>query len=319
MKFKVLAAILVTITIASCIVLGGQKVRSNYLKDYNSKYIQDYLDTVVLNYDIVDVNEWITVYGMIDGSHRESVNTDQVDKSYSIKYTIHDKDIDYTYDILFSHEPNKKITVSNHYTKEYQLKLYNMYNDNYDIMKNIIEENGGQARLVSKYCGEESIDDYCIMMYVPSYEVACNIESELYKRVYGGYATDHIDDTNGVNIDLPRYIITNNIDEYNTWVKNLQSARDLFTNKQIESADSYLSKLDNTNEDNEYVYTPDIVNILNGNPIEYINKYNLSYTTLSESMEIEIPVQWIITNEHYEYDELGYAEYVYSVGTMLLD
>jgi hypothetical protein len=326
MKVKVLATVLATIAVVSVLVVCGLNIRNKYLRSYNAYYVQDYLDTVVVNYDIVDIQEWIYVPGILDGGHDEYVDTDYIDKNYSIEYIIHDNDIDYTYNIIFSHGPYKKITVSDYSAKEYQVKLYNKYNDNYEIMKNIIEENGGKSELVSKYCGEYSIDDYCIMMYVPSYKMACDIESKLYDNVYGGYALEHIDVTNGVNVDLPRYIITNNIDEYNTWLENIQAARDLFTDKKIESADIYLSEVSNNDTEGEtenteykYVYTPDIVNTLHGSSIDYLNKYSFSYTTLSENMNMEIPLQWIITNEHCEYNELGYAEYVYSVGTMLLD
>jgi hypothetical protein len=331
---KLLKAVIIVIIAIITIILLIQvknKLQSIYLKNYNTKYIQNYFENNVVNYKIIGVDEYIMVYGILDGGHKEYinsnheflesgtkqyVNTDYTDKSYVIEYTIQDKDIDYTYEIIFSHGPNEKISINEYHNKEYQVDLYNKYNDNFQLMKTIVEDNGGEAELVSKYAGEDSIDDYCMIMYVPDFSTACSIEEALYNEVYGGYAYEHLDITQDINIDLPRYIVTNDGQEYATWLINLESASNLFKSKRTESADSYLSSKAVAGEsynETEYVYTTDIINSLHGKQINYTNKYNLSFTTLSESMNIEIPNKWIITNEHYSYNELGYAEYIYNI------
>lgn len=284
---KIIIGIVVTIISLSLLQVVSIKLRNLYLIKYNEDYINTYIEDNLSDCKILDIDEYIYIPGFLDGGHTEGCNKDIINKEYTKEYLIYDPVIDYKYYIPFSHVPNEKISMSTYRDRDYYTDLYNKYHDNFKLIANVVEKYHGECKLVSKFT-EDEVDKYLIVIYSPDYESCNHMIGEMYGSIYGGYAQDHLQETNDINVDMPRYIFTNDKSTFDNMCKRVDKAQEFIGDKLYECRQSYLEK---GSEENYFKLTDVIDKLLDKNVD--VNTLTVGGTQLKIDNE-DMPNKWVI-------------------------
>lgn len=282
--------------IISCIVLiiivsvVSNRIKLNNIKVYNQAYIKQYIKDNLNNCEIERLERSIYVPGFLDGGHDEIVKEDDVTKDYTETYYIYDKELDYNYTINFHHNAKERISMKSSKDRNYYRERKQKYEDNYKKIDKIIQNNGGKSELLSNY-NEDTIGNYILLIYVPNVEIAKKIQEELYDNIYGGYYDEHLDETNNINITIPRYMFVNDDGIFKEIYKNKENVLEYTKYKDLECKDSTVNEY---NKDN-LIQMKDIVAKLFGKELDY--ERQSSNNTVLLVKDEELSNKWVITFE----------------------
>ncbi|MBR1855197.1 MAG: hypothetical protein IJ794_19000 [Lachnospiraceae bacterium] len=203
------------------------------VKQYNQEFEQEYrkkLNSMELM--ILSENRYIEISSGIWSTRQEDISArgDAYGDSYYHEYELYDKQINFAYTVYLHHAPRGKIEAYDDLITTYR-ELAQKYEANFEVMRDIIEEHGGQAERLTTFQPQE-VDNYILLVYLPDAESMIETQNDLYDRVYGGYADAHLDVTNGINVDIPRFIFCANEDTYKQMCAGLDEARNYVYGKE---------------------------------------------------------------------------------------
>lgn len=259
---------------------------AQYNEDYINKYFADNMDGCVIQ----KIERHIHVSDFLGNTHLEATGKDEINKVYSVRYYIYDEELDYRYELVFGHNKNEKIALQSSQDRNYYRERKKTYMSNYDKIKEIIRENGGKTELLNKYKDAE-IDKYILLVYVPNIDTATNIQNELYDKIHGGYAGDHEDVTNGINVSFPRYVFVNDRDILDKLKANSKDIMDYTEERTLECHDSLV----NDSNTDRYILMKNVVHRLFDENIE-CERFRDRNTTITLKDD-ELPSKWCVTFE----------------------
>ncbi len=239
------AIILIVSTFVVCIVLAivgtGCLIawHVHQVKQYNQQFEQEYRENLIsMDMQILSERKYVAISSGIWGVREEEAPArgDTYGDSYYHEYNLYDKQIDYAYTVYIHHSPRGKLAAYDDRITTYR-ELAQKYEANFEVMREIIEEHGGQAERLTTFQPQEA-DDYILLVYLPDAAGMIETQDDLYDRVYGGYADAHLDVTNGINVDIPRFIFCAKEDTYKQMCAGLDTARGYVQGKGYECRNS---------------------------------------------------------------------------------
>jgi len=191
----------------------------DFEKTYRESLLSQNLDIVSEERSIEVRSEWL--FGVNVSSER--VNEDIYGESYRHRFEVHDRQIDYDYEVSIYHDPREKLQADDDAIAFYR-ELAEIYEKNFELMRGIIEEHGGRAEQISVFDADQ-MEYYLLLVYLPDADAMIETQDDLYDKVYGGYAWEHVDKTHDINISIPRFIFCSNEETYDCMRANLDVAR----------------------------------------------------------------------------------------------
>ena len=246
-KNKTEEIILITV-IASLLLIAGIVGAVIYhihkIKQENYEFEQNYINQLQSNgMEIRWEHQYIYNGSDILGNAiYKDVNEDVFYKKYYHELEVYDPEFDYQYTIKLGHEAGKRMEVLDSDMELYRERA-DIYSANFKLMQEIIEQHGGQAKCVTQY-SVNGYSDYILLIYLPDAVSMIETQEELYDQIYGGYADEHTDVTNGVNISIPRFIFCAKEDTYQMMCGNLEYARNYTSGKNYACNNSHAGRDD---------------------------------------------------------------------------
>ena len=194
--------------------------------EYNQDFEEDFYDQLAAEgIEIISERQHIEKYdrfALFASSTEEDVYDDVYNAWYYHTFELYDPLIDGSYDEVLSHTPKGKLVI----TKD-NISLYRdqaqVYLDNFELIRDIIKDHGGEAELISGY-DPAYVTNYFLLIYLPDASTMINANDDLYDSIYGGYIDENVH--NGVKVEIPRFIFCSNEDTYRYMKSNIGKAKD---------------------------------------------------------------------------------------------
>ena len=244
----------------------------NNLLYHNTAYMQKYIQKYMNDSSILDVEhkEYIPPSFGLDGGHFEDCSienfSDKPDKYLFITFNMEYKG--YPYKVEFKHRPYKDIVLLSDGRDEL-VEAYNCYEGNYELLEKCAKENGAETVLLSSYNDvgfRTNPKTHFIGVYIEDIDHAQKLLKAFYDDVYGGYIQERQARLVGDDMNMPRFIITNDKDVYD---KMVQQADDI-KNFLLYQNQGYTYECQNSKNIKEKIMIKDIISkyLDLNNPIE---------------------------------------------------
>ena len=222
----IISAVLIPIILVIAGIGGMVVLHTHRVKQYNQEFEQEYREKLnSMDLMILSEDRYIEISSGIWGTRQEDIPArgDAYGDSYYHEYELYDKQINYAYTVYLHHAPRQKLEAYDDAITKYR-DLAQKYEANFEVMRDIIEAHGGQAERLTTFQPQE-LDNYILLVYLPDATSMIETQDDLYDRVYGGYADAHLDVTNGINVDIPRFIFCAKEDTYKHMCAGVNVAR----------------------------------------------------------------------------------------------
>ena len=203
-----------------------------YVYDYMQQYIEDTCTSVEKQVYVPATD----IFGM--GGHYEAVNDDSFNESYQEIY--HMEYQGFPYDIIFEHSKRGKMSCIKN-ERANLVYIIDSYEGNYKLIENVALEDGCKATLLSKFNdtgNRDGLKTHFILLYVPDIDTAEYLLSDIYDKVTGGYIEERRAKLVGDDINMPRYIITNDEVTYNKIANLKEEAKEYLYDYEYECFNS---------------------------------------------------------------------------------
>ena len=211
------------------IVMKKMAENRAFIDGYMSQYSQDVCTSVEKKTTKV-TNDFLTGGGAV------YVPTDKDDYNAFYLEVYHMEYQGLPYDVEFMHEKRGDIRVASD-GRPRLLEIINAYYGNYQLIEEVANRYNCKATLLSKYsdAGESGVLDidrfdrgktHFILLYVPDVSTAETLLHAIYEDVTGGYLEERKAKLVGDDIDMPRYIITNDETMYDTIASKSEDAKE---------------------------------------------------------------------------------------------
>lgn len=234
----IVSAVLIPIALVITGIICVIALHVHRVRQYNRNFEQEYREKLLaMDMEILSEKRYIeTSAGLWSTRQEAPTRGNDYGDSYYHEYVIYDKQIDYTYKVYLHHLPRRKIEAYDDQITRYRDSAQK-YEANFEIMREIIKEHGGEAEKLTSFRPQE-IGNYILLVYLPDAESMIDTQDDLYDRVYGGYADAHLDTTNGINVDIPRFIFCAQKETYRQMCDRIAETRSYTYNRPYECQNS---------------------------------------------------------------------------------